>query len=284
MLNLGNAKTNVLVPSAEALAKAAETMQRWQKEMEDEFPDPADLDQDPDYHDPSPAFRPVLGAVENSVIERQPPGTPSPVGDGFRSLSPLIHRAAPKRKHGFKSPLLTTSTASTSGSSDYVASPLKSNCLEEPVTPARRSTSTVMRTGAMSPPRKALGVTPRRPVGGPSSSKPVFVTPFKAGTRPGDVERPKSEIIRSAVHPEPRLNSTAAGTRIIGGDAHLSPSTWAKRENRATYFDLCESFESCCSDAVYQMLAAKPENRQTLATCGSRPQSYSQIELEAMGM
>ena len=131
LLKPGDAKKGTLMPSAEALAKAAATMKRWQKEMEDEFPDLVDEDEETELQNIStnilpafqPAFRSVLGAMENSFAEREPPSTPSPVGGGFRSLSPLAHRTVQDKRGGFKSPLLSSTNAKAKGTG-YVASPL----------------------------------------------------------------------------------------------------------------------------------------------------------------
>lgn len=251
-------------------------MKRWQKEMEDEFPNSDDPDQDsenneiPPHYIPSfqPASRPVLGAVENSVTERQPPSTPSPISVGFRTLSPLSHRTALNKRHGFKSPLLLTATGNAKGATSYVASldPDRPKKILQPIEPLRLSTPVAK---ASSPSKKNLGALPRRQIGGTPLKKPAFMTPFKAGMKPGEAGRKQLDGTRDNQQPASSIVFSASKS---------------KGKSRAVYFDLSRFCKPCCSAMIYPTIPAKPSNRQTLATCGLRPQAHDQEELELMGM
>lgn len=275
LLKPGNAKKPTLVPSAEALAKAAEIMKRWQSEMDDDFSDSDDPEHDLEYPDmpthtlPSfqPILRPVLGTMENSFAERQPPSTPSPVGGGLQSLSPLSRRRVPGNKNSFKSPLMSTPATRARGSTSYVASPLNPTRAKEhimPATPVRRSPpSTPVRPMAMSPPKKTLGVTPRRVVSGGSVKKPAFSTPFKTGMRPGELGRVHLDAVRFAAPPGESSSSAVVNSLMIGSTSHTTSPSKGKGKTRAIYFDLCGYANLC----VYSAHSYLPSSKAEQPTC-----------------
>ena len=255
LFNPAKSKSKILMPSAEALAKAAQRLAQWDKEYIDELDENDDAPIMPEETSPemtpstslsgfssaAGAFRPVLNGVENSFSEQQPPSTPSPAGPSGlagRSFSPLVPRGATDKKKEFKSPLLTTPASRTQQqtSSSYVSSPLKSKFTGGTkgfVTPMRVAGPSTPGKPSMpiSSPKKSLGVTPRR-VTGSVGKKPAFSTPFKAGMRPGEPGRAVLSVTQVA----------SPAVRVIGsGKIPFVGGGKSKGKGRATYFDLCRS-------------------------------------------
>ncbi|KAI0094432.1 hypothetical protein BDY19DRAFT_901619 [Irpex rosettiformis] len=279
LFNPAKAKAKTLMPSAEALAKAAQRLAQWDKEFDDEVTDTSIVSELREEAQAAAApnisfggfstagaIRPVLGAMENSFSDQQPPNTPSPAGPSGltgRSFSPLVPRGTGDKKKEFKSPLLTTAASRTQqASSTYVSSPLKPKFTSGtkgfvPPTRVAGPSTPVRPVAPISSPKKSLGVTPRRPTTS-VGKKPMFSTPFKTGMRPGEPGRAALDTTKIA----------SLAVHIVGSGKTGPPvSKRIKGKGRATYFDL-----------------SPPGERQPLATCGLRPQSYEQHELEEMGI
>jgi breast cancer 2 susceptibility protein len=242
-LQPGKAKPATLMPSAEALAKAAKQLAQWDKEFDDESADPSLVDEllgestvsFKGFASAAGAFRPASDDLENPFSVRQPPGTPSPAGpSGFRSFSPLVPL---DKKKEFKPPFLVKpATQIKQTTADYSGSPLKPKRTVETrgfVVPTRiAGPSTPLRpTTPLSPPRKSLGITPRRVVGN-SAKKPAFNTPFKAGMKPGEAGRVALDAARAA--------KTAVHVIGSGRMPSVPSSSKNKGKGRATDLDFGE--------------------------------------------
>lgn len=245
----GMKKSAWSAPSAEALAKAAERMKRWQAEIDKEFAKESTQETElPEGHEPSrrPASgRIVLGSVENSgrpsasqpLSQPDPPDTPSPVRTEYKGAGATIGSSLNNRKP-FKSPLMNKTAGP---SSSYIESPLNPNRAltfssargaSSFMTPLKAAFPSAVAgpSTSVSPTKKALGATPRR-VGGSSVKKSTFVTPFKPGMRPGQPGRT-------------HLGATqkTAGSPFAGSSAVIeitaTPSRDDKGKGRAVFFDL----------------------------------------------
>lgn len=239
--------------SAEALAKAAERMKRWEAEIDKELVEPSAQTEAVSPLDlgsvSQPVFeRVVLKDVENSSVvqpssqslsQPEPPDTPTPVRTA--SKPPSSTGFASTSRKPFKSPLMTRPTAGPSSgpSTPSFSSPLnprrtssgfKPPSFTTPLKPAFASTST-----SASPAGKSLGMTPRRAVGSSPLKKPGFTTPFKPGMRPGEPGRAQLEATEREVVREAR-------TPLVVGNVPSVFKTPAKDKGkgRATFFDLSE--------------------------------------------
>ncbi|KAI8990626.1 hypothetical protein BD414DRAFT_514365 [Trametes punicea] len=311
----GGGKINWAAPSAEALARAAEKMKQWQEEFDREgessaTPDvqstensaPADSDSST-LSAPYPSsfktpLRPALRPVENGFSPAQRPETPSPAGMAPKSQthftvvagmqiknkpfkSPLIPRPQqprtvsapssyvssplnPRRMteariaSGSKLPAAFPSTACEAGSVEGLSTPVKHPATKPPFVsplPIKAGTS------AFASPIKSLGMTPRRMGVSGSAGKSKFSTPFKAGMAPGEpgrseLEQKLREERAQAADPQP--------LRIQAG---VTLSKKGKEKKTYQFFDLRPHSE-----------------RQTLVSSRLLPMSYTEEELENMGI
>ncbi|OSD03321.1 hypothetical protein PYCCODRAFT_1444654 [Trametes coccinea BRFM310] len=306
-------KSNWAAPSAEALARAAAKMKQWQDEFDcDEEPasdlggthateNPARSGSAPAVSknpDPSPLqtpLRPALRPMENAFSPAQPPDTPSPAAAAAKNPDHFTVVAGMQIKNKpFKSPLVNRPPQSrvASAPSPYVNSPLNPARQSEfrvasgsklpaaftgvapstvnagPSTPAKPPSGTSafvspIKLGAttLNSPVKSLGMTPRRT--GPSGpvGKSKFSTPFKSGMAPGDPGR--SQLQQKLREEQARAASAQPlQVQVVG-----TPSAKGKQKEKKEYkyFDL-----------------NPPPHRKTLATCGLRPMTYTEDELEDM--
>lgn len=185
-------------PSATALARAAALMKTWTAQMDDDFTVEPPIPE-------LPEVRPALRTLENSFGPGGTPDSPSPAGVGFARASGMAGKLPAlglgKGSKPFKPPLLTRPKPAT-------ATPTKPVYVNSPLNPkAAASTSTSMPTAFVTPtrpkmssftpmvprvggtPSKALGLTPRRLGFTSAVGMPKFITPFKAGMRPGEAGR-----------------------------------------------------------------------------------------------
>ncbi|KAI0695617.1 hypothetical protein BC835DRAFT_1414750 [Cytidiella melzeri] len=278
LLQPGKGSATILMPSAEALAKAAKRLAQWDREFDDEVEDTsiiAELQEDAGtsfsgFSSAAGAFRPALIVAQNSP-DKIPPSTPTPAGtSSARSFSPLVHRGPFDKKLEFKPPLLTAfpsrvrqASNNIIGSSVNPKRAAESRGFTAPARVAGPSTP-VRRTAPLSSPKKSLGVTPRHAVGG-SLQKPTFSTPFKTGIKPGDFGR-LAPAAKPSANSAVRIIGSGNTKPAVAGSSNLL-LTKSKGKQRAAYIDLLGSGD-----------------RQSLATCGLRPQTYDAQELEAMGM
>ncbi|OBZ79271.1 hypothetical protein A0H81_01562 [Grifola frondosa] len=284
--------------SAEALERAAKKMKKWEEELEKaDCLSPAQVDEQeniptsaappglPSFQTPA---RAAFRAVENSP--GPPPDTPCPAGTKFKKPLLTGARSALQTKKPFKSPLVNTSAAKLPrpafNAPTFVSSPLNPSRPIEfasgsklpapfpfstPVTPSRAGPSTPVRTaaGASSAPARALGLMPRRVgVASPSAKPKVFVTPFKPGMAPGEPGRSQLKQSQATQRTEAQ-KSVIIDTRTLD-DSNKGRKTLSQkmeRTRRTRFFNM-----------------TPPSGRQTLASCGLTPQSYTTQELESMGM
>ncbi|KAI0756270.1 hypothetical protein C8Q80DRAFT_1127651 [Daedaleopsis nitida] len=306
--SLNGGKSNWAAPSPAAIARAQQQMKQWDAEFtreerslssahDDEENTPAaaapftaPVPQLPASQPFRTPIRPALRPVENSeaspaVLPDTPLASKNPIrytniGGGVQMpnkqfKSPLMSRP-PRRVSGsaaLPSTERRTDARTASGSklpSAFgfgAASALPAAVPVTPVRPGPSNATTATTATAVTSPGKgrALGMTPRR-IGGLSSagvSKPKakFSTPFKAGMRPGDQARTRLELERrkSDAQTQTPMRVPGAGTS----------STKAKGKGKKEYkfFDL-----------------NPPPARKTLASSGLRPLSYTQEQLEDMGI
>ncbi|KAJ6575429.1 hypothetical protein B0H19DRAFT_1128649 [Mycena capillaripes] len=214
--------------------------------------------------------RPALRILDNSFNS---PGTPSPAEFSRASSSALPTfsspsigqlKAKPLQPRPFKSPLLPASAA-------------KLGFTSSPLNPRARPASSFVSAGSQHPfaappivaatpqtPLRAAPaafVTPVRPVQSAPRvvrSRPAFVTPFKAGMKPGEPgrtlleEKAKAVEVRLATPAKPAMPSTLGGGSVRAG----------KR-----FFDLTPR-----------------TGRQILSSSGLVPQAYTDANLECMGI
>ncbi|KAF8215873.1 hypothetical protein K438DRAFT_1659158 [Mycena galopus ATCC 62051] len=231
--------------------------------------------------------RPALRALDNATYGS--PGTPSPAQfsrPSFSSASAFAPPAfgsptlgtlkgkAPLKPRPFKSPFLPASAAAAKA----VFAPANS-----PLNPSSRPASSFV-TGSLHPlaaPPVAAPETPLRP--GPASasfvtpvrpmmqstvtprvarSRPAFVTPFKAGMKPGEPGRTQLEEKAKAKTSEVRQPLATPAKQAM--KERTSQGVGAQREGRR-FFDL-----------------TPPVARQTLESSGLVPQEYTTEELEGI--
>jgi breast cancer 2 susceptibility protein len=188
-----------IAPSETALKRAQEKMKGWQEG-------------DPSFTPASP--RPILRAVQNSASQLSPVRTPStPTPSGFGRSSVLLKPPnIPGKPTPFKSPLLSTLPSSSSKPSTHASwdrppssSPFKS-AGQHPLTSIPQSTP------AYSTPARPMGA-PCRPLHEPRPGRPKFVTPFKAGMRPGEAGR--QVLQQKVVKPTPAPSIKAGAPRNV---------------------------------------------------------------------
>ncbi|KAJ6565995.1 hypothetical protein B0H10DRAFT_2112096 [Mycena sp. CBHHK59/15] len=264
-----------IAPSSTALAKAKEKMDAiWSEGASSNFPITTDsqvgvenafktVSNLPRVSSPE---RPALRVLDNSFNS---PGTLSPAEFSRCSSSvlptfstPNIDQLKAKAKaKPFKSPLLAQGAAK-SGSTSF------------PLHPKPRSGySTFVTAGSQHPlaaspllqPRDTVAhwpvvihhpIRPLQSTLHAARSRPTsFVTPFKAGMKPGEPGRSRLEEKAKATIKLPTIS------------AQEHTQTGGIQRGRNDVFDL-----------------KKPANRQTLASCGLVPQDYAVMELEAMGI
>ncbi|KAJ3534723.1 hypothetical protein NM688_g7090 [Phlebia brevispora] len=309
------------MPSAAAIAAAEAKMKQWEREMEADTTVGMELDHEDslnsdgdqesplkhrsESHQPSislPSFGNALmalSATQNTAsfapasqhseasasasARNELFDTPTPVARGFHA--PGLKTGLQTNAKQFKSPLLSK-VASTNS---HAPSPLNSrsnfapaSTFVSPATPARKTTgfTTPLRTTSEPGPStfttpssvgfgsalassgfstpissKSLGTTPKRSTVVGGMRKSGFVTPFKPGFRPGEPGRVLLDTkARSTISPDKVMVASPSGKRDKG-------------KGRETFFDL-----------------TKPPGRQTLESCGLRPQQYTIEELERKGM
>lgn len=207
-------------PSADALALAAAKMKAWEAQIDEDFTVDPSIPEPPEG-----GVRPALRALDNSFGPGGAPESPSPAGAGFARASGMGKLPAlgvGKGKKAFKSPLLTHPNSATASPTKpaYVNSPLNPKAATTTsasrssafATPTRTGTSSftppVPRVGGM--PSKSLGLTPRRLGFTSAAGKPKFVTPFKAGMRPGEPGR--LELEQKAKEALQQANVTVVGS------------------------------------------------------------------------
>ncbi|KAH9897778.1 hypothetical protein C8Q73DRAFT_779673 [Cubamyces lactineus] len=307
---LNGGKSNWAAPSAEALARAAARMKQWEAEFEHEDTPPASEAQNAENTAPSgsdippvpppPSFqtplRPALRPVENgsAFSSAQPPDTPSPAGAALKSTAPThftVVAGMQIKNKPFKSPLISRpqQPRTVSAPSPYVNSPLNpgrrtdfrvasssklpsafaigASAAAGPSTPAKMPAGTSafvspLKLGgaAFTSPVKSLGMTPRR-MGMLGTGKGKFSTPFKPGMAPG-------EPGRSQLEQRLRQEQTeAAAGRPVQIQAGATSTKKGKEKKTYGFFDL-----------------NPPPERKTLAESGLRPMSYTEEELEVMGI
>ncbi|KAJ7040305.1 hypothetical protein C8F04DRAFT_1312619 [Mycena alexandri] len=232
--------------------------------------------------------RPALRALDNSFNS---PGTPSPAefsrpsfsststsafsvpGPARGFVSPMRGGAggllAKNRPKAFKSPLLPQTAAA------------KPPFASSPLNPARPMSSFVAagtqhplagspivgRTAAVMPETPlrtsaAAFVTPARQVQSRAKVRPAFVTPFKAGMKPGEPGRALLE--ESAKTVEVKLVTPAKEGRVYNGS--VAPKSAVQRGGKV-FFDLTPHVE-----------------RKTLLSSGLVPQEYTEGDLEGLGI
>ncbi|KAF9454198.1 hypothetical protein P691DRAFT_754960 [Macrolepiota fuliginosa MF-IS2] len=255
---------STLAPSATALAKARERL----KDIWDEDPtDTENIDPSgkPNEQLPKPTLsavqptfqRPALQSLSNGGS--QTPGTPSPAGFS-RPAIPATDQLKVKQKP-FRSPLIR----STPGAG-FVGSPLNprsgfSSAVNVPQrAPTSMTPSTPLRPTIL-PSRPMALQTPTRAPAGSSTSRSTpapFITPFKAGMRPGEPGWVKLQesMRKGAPQSVPRSPAMSASRQ-------LNPSHQLVAKQFKTFFDL-----------------RPPPNRKTLATSGFRPQQFTQEDFE----
>lgn len=243
-------------PSAEALAKAAERMKRWEAEIDKELAAPSVPAEPTPSLDAGSASQPAFGRivlkdVENSTAQLssqplsqlEPPDTPTPVRTAFKPPSATPFGGAGRKP--FKSPMLTRPAAGPS--TPAFASPLNphragpSSGFKPPsfTTPIKAAFPTPLgsaSTSTASPAKRSLGLTPRRLGVGSPLKKPAFVTPFKAGMRPGDPGRAQLEASQ-------RVVAQKANTPLVVGvvpTVFRTPAKQDKGKGRMSFFDLGE--------------------------------------------
>ncbi|KAG2062232.1 hypothetical protein BDR06DRAFT_986119 [Suillus hirtellus] len=277
-------KGNLIMPSTAALRKAEEKIKLWQEEIDD----PSSSQRSGEFA-PSSSARPsspqrtVLGAVHNS-LSPQVPDTPTPAMAARRSFeaaarstldAPTLRISDFKGKQKpFKSPLITSvpSRQPIAGiaASTYVNSPLNPHrqsftsasshmtpsSSAVPGTPIRPSPS-VNPGGAFRP----LGLTPRNLRGGPVKNK--FVTPFKPGVKPLD--------LNNAASTPPSSGSPSPGLQrpMYPPSATQSPRPVKKAPEKGT-------------GKVFNLVP--PAGRMTLVNSSLTPQAYTTAELEDRGI
>ncbi|KAH0838071.1 hypothetical protein J3R83DRAFT_6312 [Lanmaoa asiatica] len=245
-----NAKS-LFIPSAAALREAEEKMRKWQEDV-----DQVTTHKDPDSPQSSQLVSPprvTFSSARNAFSSIQAPDTPTPASIAgptpARSHSSLQTLGNKHRTKPFKSPLIIHHYATII---PLLPSPLKPTT---PVSPLRPSP---VANHAMT--QKPLGFTPRH---GSATTRPKFVTPFKAV--------PKSATPRALVPENLKLPSTPSNPRAIVNRIYppSAPSLPlpSKRNGDGGFFDL-----------------TPPSGRETLATSGLRPQVYSFKQLEDMGI
>ncbi|KAI0354580.1 hypothetical protein OH77DRAFT_1496552 [Trametes cingulata] len=307
---LNGGKSNWAAPSEEALARAAQKMKQWEAEFDQEEDSTSSGAQDGENNAPpstrppsAPApstlqtpARPALRPMENGFSGAQAPDTPSPAGAGMAPKSArhfTVVAGMQIKNKPFKSPLVTRPQAqsrSVSAPSPYVGSPLNPARSTSgfrvasgsklpaafsdagPSTPASGTSTFVspvkagMATSSFASPVKALGMTPRRMGVSASVGKGKFATPFKPGLAPGDPGR--SQLEQRLKEEQARVASAAPVQ--VGA----TPSRKGKEKRTYEFFDLTIPF----------LRIDPPPERKTLATCGLRPLSYAEEDLEDMGI
>ncbi|KAF7796563.1 hypothetical protein EIP86_007744 [Pleurotus ostreatoroseus] len=303
--NTWNSK-NFMQPSAAAMAQAEARMKKWDREATiqamdvDEEDDPfgvANASQEsplkqrsnmPPPGQPLPSFgtarafatsassgfAPASQQDRTASTSSAVPVTPTPASRGFHPpgpsagtsggtkafQSPLSAKPAPasgEERSPPNSGLLSRPTgfapASSSNSASKFATPLKTAPQPRPSTfstPVPKfGLQSATATERFSTPVKSLGTTPKRT---PVSQKP-FKTPFKKGFGPDEPGRAMLDAQKKSF-----------ATRDVS-----DPSSSRSGKSRAggNFFNL-----------------TKPAGRQTLASCGLRPQKYTSDELELMGI
>ncbi|EIW64119.1 uncharacterized protein TRAVEDRAFT_109911 [Trametes versicolor FP-101664 SS1] len=279
-------KTNWAAPSAEALARAAQKMKQWEAEIDlEEQPSGAantENNAPPNSHPPASRppsletpLRPVLRPMENGFSVMQPPDTPSPAGAAPKNPPHFTVVAGMTIKNTpFKSPLMAKHQAqprSVSAPSLYTGSPLnperstgfRAAPFVSPAKPGTMPFASPMKasTSSLASPVKALGMTPRRLGFSSTAGKGKFASPFKPGLAPGDPGR--SQLDLKLKEEQARANSAApVQIQVVG-----APSSKGKERKDCQFFDL----------------NPVPE-RQTLASSGLQPLSYTEDDLEDMGI
>ena len=201
----------------------------------------------------------------------------------------MAHAGIQVKNKPFKSPLVsrqprgaTTSTSISHPSS--VLNPTRNAVASSSKLPALFPNETASVTPARpAPPAftsptkgKSLGMTPRR-VGGLASGK-KFTTPFKQGMAPGEPGRAQFDSIKQMrLHTPSQVNVKSA--------IRLPPSS-AKGKAKMEYkfFDLSTLLAT--PNPYFALTSSKDSRseRKTLAASGLRPESYTEEELEDMGM
>ncbi|KAJ6520132.1 hypothetical protein C8R45DRAFT_806075, partial [Mycena sanguinolenta] len=224
--------------------------------------------------------RPALRALDNATYDS--PATPSPAQfsrppsslPGFSSPTlGALKGKAPLKPRPFKSPFLPGNAGgATKAAPAHVNSPLnpRSRPASSFVTgsqhplaaPPLAAPETPLRPG----PASASFVTPARPMM-PSSvtprvarNRPAFVTPFKAGMKPGEPGRALLEEREKAKAAEVK---DKAKTVVV--KEHTSQGVGSSQREYRRFFDL-----------------TPPATRQTLLSSGLRPQEYTTQDLESM--
>ncbi|KAI0654510.1 hypothetical protein C8Q70DRAFT_523623 [Cubamyces menziesii] len=307
---LNGGKSNWAAPSAEALARAAARMKQWEAEFEHEDTSSASETQNAENTAPSgsvirqasqpPSFqtplRPALRPVENgfAVSPAQPPDTPSPAGAAPKSNAPThftVVAGMQIKNKPFKSPLISRpqQPRTASATSPYVNSPLNpgrptdfrvasssklpsafatsAEASTGPSTPAKGPAGTSAFVSPVKPggaafmsPVKSLGMTPRR-TGMLGAGKGKFSTPFRPGMAPGE---PGRSQLGQKMRQEQTEAAAGRPVQILAGG---SPTKKGKEKKTYGFFDL-----------------NPPPDRKTLAESGLRPMSYTEEELEHMGI
>ncbi|KAJ7651639.1 hypothetical protein DFH06DRAFT_1094705 [Mycena polygramma] len=271
-----------IAPSSAALAKAKEKMDAiWAEDVGDAPPVVTESHAGPENlfksassvpHFASPD-RPALRVLDNSYNS---PGTPSSADFSRASSSSALPAFSspsigqlkkPLQARPFKSPLLPAKVAKPG----FASSPLNprarpSGSASAFVTAGSQhplAAPPIISTAPETPLRagSAVFVTPVRPVQSTprvARSRPAFVTPFKAGMKPGEPgrtlleEKAKAVEVRVATPAKQVKDHTRLGSSIKSGKQ---------------FFDL-----------------APPAGRQTLLSSGLVPQDYTDGVLEGMGI
>ncbi|KAJ7754932.1 hypothetical protein DFH07DRAFT_885991 [Mycena maculata] len=267
-------------PSSVALAKAKEKMDAiWADETTITRPIVTDSQAGPENSFKTASNlprlaspeRPALRPLENSFNS---PSTPSPAQFSRPSSSSTLPTlASPSlgqlkghaKTKAFKSPLLPQSAAKL-----FASSPLNPR--------GRPGLSTIITAGTQhplaAPPLVAAApetplhagaaafMTPARPVQSTANfvrSRPAFVTPFKAGMKPGDPGRSQLEA---------KAKAKAVDVNLATPAKQFQPRTEVGTQKpRTAFFDL----------------TPRPD-RQTLLSSGLVPQEYTAEDLETMGI
>ncbi|KAG8219560.1 hypothetical protein J3R82DRAFT_511, partial [Butyriboletus roseoflavus] len=253
-------------PSAAALRDAEEKMRKWQEDVH--LPDQVPTDKAPDSPHSTQLVSPPRATFSSArnVSFMHAPETPTPASfakptlteshSSFRSLG------GKRQTKPFKSPLITTTPSMLSHrqvSTPSISSPLRGypsatalSRITTPVLPLRPSS---VANHIMT--QQPLGFTPRH---GSITTRPKFVTPFKASVK----------FVTPGAFAVEKLPPTPTNPRTIVSRMY-PPSVPSprpcKRNSDERIFDL-----------------TPPPGRRTLAASGLRPQAYSAKQLEDMGI
>ncbi|KDQ63249.1 hypothetical protein JAAARDRAFT_75716 [Jaapia argillacea MUCL 33604] len=213
--------------------------------------------------------RPALRAVENSFSPAQAPDTPTPFARAGGLGTGRAGQGFAGKAKQFKSPLFSAPkkvyyppSGGGGAGAGYVASPLNPYPHRTPAKGLAHplASTPITAPAVLSAAVPSLGVTPRRGAGGRVNppATPKFTTPFKTGLKPGDPGRVLFEKEREGLK---------GGASLMGGMVAKGDKGKGKQREKYEFFNL-----------------NPPPNRQTLASSGLVPQSYTPADLDSYGI